>query len=156
MLVTGFPAAAFGTNCFVVAPGPGEHAVVVDPGVEVVDQLDEVLREHRLQPVAVLLTHGHIDHTFSVTPVCGARGIPAYIHPGDDRLLADPMSRHLARDGRALRRSAGVERAGRRAVRSTTASRARARRPARSPSTTRRVTPRARSRSGCPATTYRR
>jgi glyoxylase-like metal-dependent hydrolase (beta-lactamase superfamily II) len=49
VLVTGFPAAAFGTNCFVVATGPGEHAVVVDPGVEVVDQLDELLREHRLQ-----------------------------------------------------------------------------------------------------------
>jgi glyoxylase-like metal-dependent hydrolase (beta-lactamase superfamily II) len=92
VIVIGFPAAAFGTNCFVVATGPGEHAVVVDPGVEVGDQLDEVLREHRLQPVAVLLTHGHIDHTYSVTPVCGAKGIPAYIHPDDDYLLADPMS----------------------------------------------------------------
>ena len=92
MIVTGFPAAAFGTNCYVVAPGPGEHAVLVDPGIDVVDTLDEVLREHRLQPVAVLLTHGHLDHTFSVTPVCGARGIPAYLHPGDDHMLADPMS----------------------------------------------------------------
>ena len=92
MLITGFPAAAFGTNCYVVAPGAGEHAVVVDPGVDVVDRLDEVLREHRLQPVAVLLTHGHLDHTFSVTPVCGARGIPAYLHPGDDHMLADPLA----------------------------------------------------------------
>lgn len=92
MLITGFPAAAFDTNCYVVAPGPGEHAVVVDPGIGVVDQLDEVLREHRLQPVAVLLTHGHLDHTFSVTPVCGARGIPAYLHPGDDHMLADPLT----------------------------------------------------------------
>jgi len=92
VIVTGFPAAAFGTNCFVVAPGPGEHAVVVDPGVEVEEQLEEVLREHRLQPVAVLLTHGHIDHTYSVTPVCGAKGIPAYIHPADDGMLADPMT----------------------------------------------------------------
>ncbi len=92
MLITGFPAAAFGTNCYVVATGPGEQAVVVDPGIEVVDRLDEVLREHRLQPVAVLLTHGHLDHTFSVTPVCGARGIPAYLHPGDDHMLADPLS----------------------------------------------------------------
>jgi glyoxylase-like metal-dependent hydrolase (beta-lactamase superfamily II) len=41
--------------------------------------------------VAVLLTHGHLDHTFSVTPVCGARNIPAWIHPGDLELLADPM-----------------------------------------------------------------
>ncbi len=92
MLITGFPAAAFGTNCYVVAPGPGENAVVVDPGIDVLDQLDDVLREHRLQPVAVLLTHGHLDHTFSVTPVCRARGVPAYLHPGDDRMLADPLS----------------------------------------------------------------
>jgi glyoxylase-like metal-dependent hydrolase (beta-lactamase superfamily II) len=92
VLITGFPAAAFGTNCYVVAPAPGEHALVVDPGIDVVDRLDEVLREHRLQPVAVLLTHGHLDHTFSVTPVCGARDIPAYLHPGDDHMLADPLS----------------------------------------------------------------
>jgi len=37
-----------------------------------------------------VLTHGHVDHTFSVTPVCGARGITAYIHPADRGLLADP------------------------------------------------------------------
>ena len=91
MLIAGFPAAAFDTNCYVVAPAAGEECVVVDPGVEVVAQLDAVLREHRLRPVAVLLTHGHIDHTFSVTPVCGARGIAAYIHPDDAELLADPM-----------------------------------------------------------------
>lgn len=91
MLVRGFPAAAFGTNCWVVAPAAGEQCVVIDPGIGVEPQLDEVLREHRLQPVAVLLTHGHLDHTFSVTPVCGAKGIPAWIHPADRELLADPM-----------------------------------------------------------------
>ncbi|MEV8515692.1 MBL fold metallo-hydrolase [Dactylosporangium sp. NPDC051484] len=90
MLVAGFPAQAFGTNCFVVAPAPGEQCVVIDPGVGVADRLDEVLAEHRLQPAAVLLTHGHLDHTFSVTPVCGARGITAYIHPADAGMLADP------------------------------------------------------------------
>jgi hydroxyacylglutathione hydrolase len=90
VLVVGFPAAAFGTNCFVLAPGPGSECVVVDPGIDVVPKLDDVLREHRLQPVAVLLTHGHLDHTFSVTPVCGAHGVSAWIHPDDRELLADP------------------------------------------------------------------
>jgi hydroxyacylglutathione hydrolase len=91
VLITGFPAEAFDTNCYVVASGAGEQCVVVDPGLNVAGRLDEVLREHRLAPVAVLLTHGHLDHTFSVTPVCSARGIPAYVHPGDRELLADPV-----------------------------------------------------------------
>lgn len=101
MLITGFPSAAFGTNCYVVAPAAGEECVVVDPGMQVVPRLDDLLAEHRLRPVAVLLTHGHLDHTFSVTPVCGARGIPAYLHPGDDRLLADPLA-GISRDAAAL------------------------------------------------------
>jgi hydroxyacylglutathione hydrolase len=97
MLVVGFPAQAFGTNCFVVASAPGEQCVVIDPGIGVVDQLDAVLEQHRLHPAAVMLTHGHLDHTFSVTPVCGARGITAYIHPRDRELLRDP-SKALSAD----------------------------------------------------------
>ncbi len=90
MLVAGFPAGAWGTNCYVVAPGPGEQCVVIDPGHEALPDLDAILTEHRLQPVAVLLTHGHIDHVFSVVPVCGGRDIPAYIHPDDRHMLSDP------------------------------------------------------------------
>lgn len=92
MLVVGFPATMFATNCFVLATGAGQECVVVDPGIGIEPQLDDVLREHRLQPVAVLLTHGHLDHTFSVTPVCGARGVPAYIHADDRYRLDDPGS----------------------------------------------------------------
>jgi hydroxyacylglutathione hydrolase len=91
VLVTGFPAAAFDTNCYVLAPSAGQECLIVDPGVDVVPQLAEVLAEHRLRPAAVLLTHGHIDHVYSVTPVCGAHGVAAYIH-GDDRYrLQDPL-----------------------------------------------------------------
>lgn len=97
MLVVGFPAQAFGTNCFVVASAPGEQCVVIDPGIGVIDQLESVLEQHRLRPAAVMLTHGHLDHTFSVTPVCGARGITAYIHPRDRELLRDP-SKALSAD----------------------------------------------------------
>ncbi len=90
MLVTGFPAGAFAANCYVIAPAPGEECVIVDPGQDAVDSIDDILAEHRLKPVAVLLTHGHIDHIWSVAPVCGAKDIPAYIHPADRALLSDP------------------------------------------------------------------
>ncbi len=90
MLVAGFPAGSWGTNCYVVAPGAGEQCVVIDPGHEAAGGVADLVREHGLQPVAVLLTHGHIDHTFSVVPVCGRYGVAAYIHPADRHQLADP------------------------------------------------------------------
>jgi hydroxyacylglutathione hydrolase len=90
VLVTGFPAGAFAANCYVIAPAPGEECVIMDPGQDAEAGIEEILREHRLKPVAVLLTHGHIDHVWSVAPVCGAKDIPAYIHPSDRALLSDP------------------------------------------------------------------
>jgi len=90
VLVTGFPAGAFAANCYVVAPARGAECVIVDPGQDAQQGIDELLLRYRLKPIAVLLTHGHIDHMWSVAPVCGAKGIPAYIHPDDRELLADP------------------------------------------------------------------
>lgn len=91
MLVLSFPAVAFATNCYVIAPATGEECVVVDPGIGVVETLRDVLAEHRLRPAAVLLTHGHLDHVYSVTPVCGA-DTAAYIHPDDRYRLRDPFA----------------------------------------------------------------
>ena len=101
MLVAGFPAGAFATNCYVIAPAPGQACVVVDPGQDAVEPLERVLAEHRLTPVAVLLTHGHFDHTFSVAPVCGGHDVPAFIHPEDREMLADPM-KGLSREALAF------------------------------------------------------
>jgi hydroxyacylglutathione hydrolase len=90
VLVTGFPAGAFAANCYLVAPAPGEECVIIDPGQDAQRGIEELLDRYRLKPIAVLLTHGHIDHMWSVAPVCGAKGIPAYIHPDDREMLADP------------------------------------------------------------------
>ena len=90
VLVTGFPAGAFAANCYLVAPAPGEECVIIDPGQDAERGIEELLDRYRLKPIAVLLTHGHVDHMWSVAPVCGARGIPAYIHPDDRELLSDP------------------------------------------------------------------
>jgi hydroxyacylglutathione hydrolase len=90
VLVAGFPAGAFAANCYLVAPAPGEECVIIDPGQDAQPGIEELLDRYRLQPIAVLLTHGHVDHMWSVAPVCGAKGIPAYIHPDDRELLSDP------------------------------------------------------------------
>lgn len=92
MLVVGFPTGALQANCYLLASGEGAPCVIVDPGQDAVEPIDEAVRKHRLAPVAVLLTHGHFDHVFSVTPVCDGTGIPAWIHPDDRRLLAEPLA----------------------------------------------------------------
>ena len=92
MFIAGFPAGPWGTNCYVVATGPGTECVVVDPGKDAAPGVAEVVREHRLKPVAVLVTHGHADHTWCVAPVAGTYDATAWIHPSDRHLLTDPAA----------------------------------------------------------------
>lgn len=92
MLVAGFPAGPWGTNCYVAATGPGTECVVIDPGKDAAEGVAALVAEHRLKPVAVLVTHGHIDHMWSVAPVAGTYDATAWIHPADRHLLANPMA----------------------------------------------------------------
>ena len=92
MLIAGFPAGPWGTNCYVAATGPGSECVVIDPGKDAAGGVAELVREHRLKPVAVLVTHGHIDHMWCVAPVAGTYDATAWIHPQDRHLLANPMA----------------------------------------------------------------
>ena len=92
VLIVGFPAGPWATNCYVVSTGEGQECIVIDPGKDAASGVADVIAERNLKPVAVVLSHGHLDHMWSVVPVCETSGIPAYIHPGDRKLLADPMS----------------------------------------------------------------
>ena len=92
MLIAGFPAGPFGTNCWILAPGPHSEAIIVDPGMDSRSGIEQVVAEHHLRPVAVLLSHGHLDHMWSVLPVCDGYDIPAWIHPDDRALLSDPWA----------------------------------------------------------------
>jgi hydroxyacylglutathione hydrolase len=92
MLIAEFPAGSFQTNCYLLATGPGSEALVVDPGQDALSGIEELSERHRLKPVAALLTHGHLDHMWTVAPLAGAHDIPAYVHPADRHLLTDPLS----------------------------------------------------------------
>ena len=59
-------------------------------------ELSLKLKEFDLKPVAILVTHGHLDHTFSVQPICDGYGIPAMIHSEDRELLLYPERAHGA------------------------------------------------------------
>ena len=92
MLIAGFPAGSFQANCYVLAAEAGADCVVIDPGEGCVPGLQKLLAEHRLRPVAAMVTHGHLDHTAGIGELCRLFDIPAYIHPGDEYMLDDPLA----------------------------------------------------------------
>lgn len=92
MLVAGFPAGSFAANCYVVAAAAGEQCVIVDPGEEAEAGVAELVAAHGLDPVAVLLTHGHLDHMYAAAAVCRTYDATCWVHPADRHLLSDPLA----------------------------------------------------------------
>ena len=91
MLIRVHPAPMFATNCWVLAAEKGSECIIVDPGMpDISAEIEMIIEEEGLKPVAVLLTHGHLDHTFSVIPLADGYDIPAYIHSEDRKALLHP------------------------------------------------------------------
>ncbi len=103
MLVRSYVAPMFATNCWVIAAAKGSECIIVDPGMtDISAEIELIVAEEGLKPVAALLTHGHLDHTFSVKPLADGYGIPAYIHPEDRRFIADAVGIHGAQFAQTL------------------------------------------------------
>ena len=94
MILERIAAPYFGTNCWIFAAAKGSECFIVDPGMAIPDlvhEISEVLTRHRLKPIATVVTHGHLDHTFSVRPFDDKYGVATYIHPKDREFLANPQ-----------------------------------------------------------------
>lgn len=92
MVLASFAAGALAANCYVLGASDGAECVIVDPGMDAIGGLEEVLEEHRLTPALVLLTHGHFDHVASAARVCKQYGVGCYIGPADRGWLSDPLA----------------------------------------------------------------
>jgi hydroxyacylglutathione hydrolase len=79
-----------GTNCYVVSDR-SDRCVVVDPGGGVFDTLRRSITESHSTPTAVLITHGHLDHTWDAAQVSAEYSIPVLIHAEDAYRLDDPI-----------------------------------------------------------------
>lgn len=99
MEIIGFPSGPLETNCYVAtghsmegdaADGP-IPVVIIDPGMDALGRLKAECEQRNLKPEAVLLTHGHIDHTRDVGDVSREWGIPVYISPHDRFMLDNPL-----------------------------------------------------------------
>lgn len=81
------------TNAWIVAPdGPGGECVLVDAPPEPAPILAR-LAELELRLVALLSTHGHVDHVGGITSVVKAQdhAVPVHIHDHDKHMLLDPV-----------------------------------------------------------------
>lgn len=92
MLIASFPAGALAANCYLLAPASDSDCVIVDPGMDALSGIASVVAQHRLQPVTVLLTHGHFDHVGSATQVCSRYGAGCWVHDRDREWLTKPLA----------------------------------------------------------------
>ena len=93
MLLHGIPLWIAQTNAWFVAPaGPGGECVLIDAPPEP-DEILAYLAEQDLRLVALLATHGHVDHVGGIsTVVAGSPGdVPVHIHDHDRHMLLDPV-----------------------------------------------------------------
>jgi glyoxylase-like metal-dependent hydrolase (beta-lactamase superfamily II) len=84
----------FETNCWILALGTGQECIIVDPGMakpNLVNEIEQKVSELKLKPVAVFITHGHLDHTFSVLPLTKQVPMRTFVTGADRFLLTNPM-----------------------------------------------------------------
>ena len=79
------------TNCYVLRDNASaEDCIIIDAGLGA-GKLLRFLKEQKLNPIAVVLTHGHIDHIAAVTELRGHYPkIRVYVHELDAVMLTQP------------------------------------------------------------------
>jgi glyoxylase-like metal-dependent hydrolase (beta-lactamase superfamily II) len=93
-MIEGIPLWVAETNAWIVAPqGPGGECVLIDAPPDPA-AIIERLKHHGLRLVALLSTHGHLDHIGgmgSVSRQAGEEDVPVHIHDGDKHMILDPI-----------------------------------------------------------------
>ena len=83
-----------GTNCYFIVNQTTNQVIICDPGGNGQDLVKRI-RANKLEPVAVLLTHGHYDHAHHANLVGDLLGIPVIAHEAERETFED-MSLNLS------------------------------------------------------------
>ncbi len=78
-------------ECTILLWDESGAGVIVDPGCHHPVELKEVtdyLERKEIKPVAIWLTHAHLDHIFGVSDLMDLLHIPVFMHPAEAETLA--------------------------------------------------------------------
>lgn len=64
------------------------EAFIFDPSVDE-GEISQALNEMKATPAGIILTHGHFDHTLTLTDVREKYKVPVFIHELDGEMLTD-------------------------------------------------------------------
>lgn len=93
MQILGMPLWLAETNAWIVAPnGPGGECVLIDAPPDPAAILERI-KADGLRLVALLTTHGHVDHVGGIGTVVHStdHDVPVHIHDDDRHMLLDPV-----------------------------------------------------------------
>ncbi|MGL4855061.1 MAG: MBL fold metallo-hydrolase [Lentisphaeria bacterium] len=91
----------FGVNCYIFTPlKNSSKSYIVDPG-DNGEKIVNFIKNNELEPVAILLTHAHLDHIKGCAVVAEAFNIKVYLHSDDHQMFHSPsneLAPYLFRD----------------------------------------------------------
>ena len=103
MIIDSLVLGEYQTNCYVLRSGEeARESLVVDPGLGA-EELIAFLTERQIAPVAVVLTHGHIDHIAGIAALRQSYpNIKVLIHELDAEALSNPAANLSGMMGRGF------------------------------------------------------
>ena len=79
---------SFGVNSYLVYDPDTKYTILIDPALNynfMVDYIDK----NQLKLMAIILTHGHIDHIADALPIKEKYNVDIYAHEMEDEILKD-------------------------------------------------------------------
>lgn len=83
------------TNTYLFYSALSRRCFIIDPGAEAGKIIGLIERE-KLDPLAVILTHGHADHVGAAAELLSHFHIPFWIHEADEKTMRSQANREFA------------------------------------------------------------
>jgi glyoxylase-like metal-dependent hydrolase (beta-lactamase superfamily II) len=111
--ILSFETEPLATNTYMVWDTDTKECAIIDPGLDSIYPIKEIINKYKLKPTWILLTHSHWDHISGLAQVKKDLQLPIYVHeldahnvrrPGADKLpLMFPIEGvepdHFIKDG---------------------------------------------------------